>query len=518
MKHKKHHVGSRMLSILLAMILMVSGMTVSVQASALPSTEENPAYEQQVSETEEPLTETGENVLQNTENAVTEEAAEEKPYVYFQYDDGRTQQMDENNTFTLSAVDSGRFVLAGTDKTPDWNVSGRLDEGDGSYGTHYWVGNDGSYCPADIRQVEGYVCNKNNPGEVFQTFKINNVSSNIEELKAFVGEQEVSLDKPFIMQGSSSAEVYLKAKVRGTDELKKIPISAWRHECTGGPGMIWNGRQGSTFMLTEEGEATFKLSMYEDQKNLSVDFKVSSNKVPVEGIQVKVPAVWYIDSWNALADYYVGIAQGHGENNFNYSFTPENATNQNLIWEAKTPEIAEYMEAFGNGIVPKKAGIAQFRVYSEENQEIYQDVSIEFRYKYPLESAQPEKEVYELEEGTNTEVKIVPVPGNATEQRFDWTYSQEGIVKVETGVRMETGNVNAPKITTHTIKAQKAGEVTVTGTPLDNTKNCKPVQFTVRVSKDGVVPGGNDNLTMAKADIQHGLSYLQTQVHEEIWG
>ena len=61
MKHEKRHVGSRILSILLAMVLTVSGMIVPVQASALPSAEENPAYEQQVSETGEPLTETGEH-------------------------------------------------------------------------------------------------------------------------------------------------------------------------------------------------------------------------------------------------------------------------------------------------------------------------------------------------------------------------------------------------------------------------------------------------------------------------
>lgn len=246
MKHEKHHVGSRILSILLAMVLMVSGMAMPVQASALPSDGENFVYEQQDSEP-------GEHAFQNTESAITEEqtqgalpdnqeeaseAAEETPYVYFQYDDGRTQQMDESNTFTLSVLDSGRFVLAGTDKIPDWNVSGRLEESDGSYGTHYWIANDGKYCPADLRQVEGYVCNKDNPGEVFQEFKINNVSGNIEELKAFVGNQEVSLDKPFVMQGSSSGEVYLKAKAKGSEEFKTIPAGAWSHECTSGRGFI----------------------------------------------------------------------------------------------------------------------------------------------------------------------------------------------------------------------------------------------------------------------------------------
>lgn len=297
MKHEKHHVGSRILSILLAMVLMVSGMAMPVQASALPSDGENFVYEQQDSEPEESLTEPGEHAFQNTESAITEEqtqgalpdnqeeaseAAEETPYVYFQYDDGRKQQMDESNTFTLSVLDSGRFVLAGTDKIPDWNVSGRLEESDGSYGTHYWIANDGKYCPADLRQVEGYVCNKDNPGEVFQEFKINNVSGNIEELKAFVGNQEVSLDEPFVMQGSSSEEVYLKAKAEGSEEFKTIPAGAWSHECTSGRGSIENGTQGSIFMLTEDGEATFKLSMYEDPDNLSVDFKAISNKVPDE--------------------------------------------------------------------------------------------------------------------------------------------------------------------------------------------------------------------------------------------
>lgn len=526
MKHEKHHVCSRILSILLAMVLMVSGMAMPVQASALPSDGENFVYEQQDSEPEESLTEPGEHAFQNTESAITEEqtqgalpdnqeeaseAAEETPYVYFQYDDGRTQQMDESNTFTLSVLDSGRFVLAGTDKIPDWNVSGRLEESDGSYGTHYWIANDGKYCPADLRLVEGYVCNKDNPGEVFQEFKINNVSGNIEELKAFVGNQEVSLDKPFVMQGSSSGEVYLKAKAKGSEEFKTIPAGAWSHECTSGRGFIKNGTQGSIFMLTEDGEATFRLSMYEDPDNLSVDFKAISNKVPVEGIQVKVPGVWYIDSWNSLADYYVGITRGQGENNFNYSFTPGNATNQNLIWEARTPEIAEYMEAFGNGIVPKKAGLAKFHVYSEENPEAYQDVSVEFKYKYPLKKVQSEKEVYELEEGTNTKVKITVTPENATEQRFDWTYNQEGIVEMKSSVSMEPGDVNAPKITTHTIQAQKAGIVTVTGTPIDETEGCKPIQFTVRVSKNGVVPGEGDYLKMTKEDIQHGIAYLQNQ-------
>ena len=188
MKQKRPFWG-RMLSVFLALALFMSGLATPVQAGELTGLQDIPE--------ENAAPEPEEETPGNTEEAVP---LQEQTSVYFQYDDGRTQLMAEDNSFTLSAVDSGRFVLEGTDKTPDWNFSGKLSsDGGDSYKTHYWVGNDGRYCPADIRDVEGYVCNKNNKGEIFQSFKIKNVASNIEELKVFVGEQEVSLEQPFPM-------------------------------------------------------------------------------------------------------------------------------------------------------------------------------------------------------------------------------------------------------------------------------------------------------------------------------
>ncbi|MEE1192503.1 MAG: DUF4430 domain-containing protein, partial [Blautia sp.] len=173
-----------------------------------------------------------------------------------------------------------------------------------------------------------------------------------------------------------------------------------------------------------------------------------------------------------------------------------------------TEDIATHMEAFDNGIVPKKAGIAKFKVSSKSNPEISTEVSVEFRYKYPLTAAKAENEKYELEEGNAQEFKIQATPENATEQRFHWSYSQEGIVEVKDSVSQDAANVNAPKKTIHTLKALKSGKVTVTGTPFDETGSCKPVSFDVVVTKDGEEPQG-DALAMAKEDIAHGVQYLQ---------
>ena len=479
MKQKQKSFGRQLLSMILAIVLFLSGITVPVRAD---NSQEEKA------------------------------AAEEKPYVYFQYDDGRVQEMGEDQTFTLNLFDKGKFVLAGTDKRPDWNFSAKVYVTDTQYTTHYWINASGDYVPLDVRKIEGYVCNADNPSEILQRFSIDNVSAEIEEVKAFVGEQEVSLDKPYQVEGNGGGNVIVKGRIKGTEEFKTIPTSVLHYETVSGPGMIYGP---GSFMMMGDGEAVFKATLYEN-KNLAAEFKVISGNVKLQDFTVTVPKVWYIDSWNALGGYYVGITFGHNpNNNFNYSFVPENATNQELVWEALTPDVAEYMEAFGNGIVPKKAGVAKFKISSKENPAISHEVSVEFRYKNPLEEAKTEQEVYELEEGKKTSFKINTVPSEASEQRFEWSYSQDGIVKITDSVETETGNVNAPKKTIHYMEALKAGEVTVTGVPYDTTAGCKNVEFTVRVTKDGVVPEEMDYLEMAKKDIEHGTAYLSKQSMEK---
>ena len=113
MKQKRTFWG-RMLSVFLALALFMSGLATPVQAGELTGLQDIPE--------ENAAPEPEEETPENAEEAVP---LQEQPSVYFQYDDGSTQQMAEDNSFTLSAVDSGRFVLTGTDKVPDWNFSGK---------------------------------------------------------------------------------------------------------------------------------------------------------------------------------------------------------------------------------------------------------------------------------------------------------------------------------------------------------------------------------------------------------
>ena len=483
MKQKQKSFGKRLLSMFLTAVLLLSGITVPVQAD-------------------------------NSQGEAA--AAEEKPHVYFQYDDGRTQEMDENNTFTLTALDKGTFVLEGVEGAkPEWNFSQQVEQSEGGYQTHYWIqAYTGRYQPRDVRKVSGNVTDQNNGNQVYQSFTINQVSSNIEELKAFVDGQEVSDEKPLYVDGSTTKTATLKARVKGSNEFVDVDATVSDVEVTYGPAISMTAGK---FRILGEGEIGMKICLPEDMKKLAVNFKVISGKVHVQSIDVKVPSEWKIKKWDSLDGLcYIGIMRGNNPTeNFNYSIVPENASNQKLVWEALTPDIAEYVESFDRGLVPKKAGVAKFHVYSEDNPKASQDVSVEFKYEYPLKDAKAEQDSYTFEEGSSKEFKILTTPSNATEQRYNWSYSKEGIATVSDAIETATGNVNLPHKTKHYIKALKAGEVTVTGVPYDTTAGCKPVQFTIQVTKDGTVPDNTNYLDMAKEDIAHGTAYLSKQSMEK---
>lgn len=430
----------------------------------------------------------------------------EVPYVYFKYDNGKTKEMDENNTFTLSALDAGTFVLGGTEKNAKWECETTIDY----VNKHHWLSTTGRYQPRHVEKVDARVVDADNTQNVIKEFKINNVASNVEELKVFVGNQEISVDKPYEVQGSSKVTVNVKGKVNG-EWVSITSSSALEFDKVSGKGII---RTGGTFQVDNNSEAIFKVVLLDS--GLEAQFKGVSNVVHLEGFELTVPKVWYIHEWNGLGNYYLGIMIGDRPGiDFQCKFTPQNAGNKRLLWKSLTPDVANYMEAFQNGIIPEKAGIAKFEVTSEDNPKLKQDVEIEFRYKNPLESATVEKDSFTMKEGEYQDIDIATVPEHASEQRFNWTYSEDGIVRIGDAVNIDPTNVGTPKWTTHTLTALKAGVVKVKGTPLDTTKGCKPVEFTVTVTKDGETPVVVDFVKVAKEGIKHGVEALRTMSMEK---
>ena len=421
--------------------------------------------------------------------------------VWFEYDDGTTQELDENGAFHLKTEDKGTFRAEGySSSRVGWMVVKFINK----WSKEWWADyNSGVFQPKNEEiSLDAWLEDFDTEQKLVE-FKVNvEKTASIVEVKAFSGDREISMNAPCQMNGSEAQTLTLKVRKDNSGEFEPLALSNFDIEKVSGEGMILPA--DGTFRVDGQ-EAVFKATLKTDP-SVFVEFKAVSLEVALQTISVSVPKVWYINGWNGLGGYYVGIEEGDdSDNNYQINYTPFNASDKEVVWEPLTEDIATHMEAYGNGIVPKKAGIAKFKVSSKSNPGISTEVSVDFRYKDPLTAANVEQEEYTVEEGDWLEFNIKATPEYATEQRFHWSYSKEGIVEVKDSVIQDVFNV---KTTQHVINALNTGKVTVTGVPFDETGSCKPVSFDVVVTKDGEVPQG-DALAMAQEDIAHGVQYLQ---------
>lgn len=429
--------------------------------------------------------------------------ATQQPYVYFRYTDGRIQEMVDD-TFTLSALDEGSFVVGNMEDAVLWQCSEYVQNSHGDKEYRYWINSSGKYQPHGAKKMTASVSG----GSFSKTFSINTVASGISEIKVSVNGSEVNKETPYKVTGMVSGSA-ITAQGLKDGQWVYVPTQAVNIESSNSSIARIVGNQMS---LIAEGTAQVTVSMV-DNADVAVTFDAICGTVPVTGIKVVVPETFVIDKWDSMGNCYIGITMGYENKDTEYHvvYTPSNATNQNLIWEDLTPEIAEFNELHSTGIVPKKAGTAKFKVTSASNPEVSQEVSVTFTYKTPLESATAQAS-YTMNVGNSIDPNITVTPSNATEPRFTWTYSQDGIVRVSESVSADTYN----RYITRKLIALSNGTVTVTGTPLDNTAGCKPVVFTVTAVGSGETET-IDYLAMAKKDIAHGLKYLSEQP-QEVYG
>ena len=418
------------------------------------------------------------------------------PYVYFEYTDGRVQEL-ENDTVTLTALDEGSFKVGNYNSKVTWKCSDSITENNITQ-WRYWINSEGKYQPHGIQKIAATVT-----GNGFsKTFYINEVSSGVSEIKVSVSGMNVDTQTPYSVTGMTTGILSVQGLQDG--QWIYIPTQAWMAE-SGNTNVA--RILGNQMEIIDEGLSDVTVVMV-DNAEASASFSVVCGQVPVTGMEVHVPATFVIEKWDSMGGGYVGIVAGYEKPASEYyiSFAPSNATNRNVVWTNLTPDVAEFHELHSVGIVPKKAGIAKFRVTSESNPDVYQDVEILFSFKTPLTNAVVSEQSYTLEEGQIVDLDITVTPDDATEPRFIWTYSKDGIVKVTETVSADTST----RTITRRLNGLRTGAVTVTGTPIDDSGNCAPIQFTVIVG-DASGEDTTDYLQIAKNDIAHGKAYLSGQ-------
>ena len=402
------------------------------------------------------------------------------PYVYFEYADGSIQQMAANGSFTLSSLDEGYFRVGNTDASAWWENEEVIDAGNGSVAYHWYVNREtGAWQPSGQQPTKPITVTA---GTFTQTFTINYQDiSGITELKTYIDGTEVTDDNPYEVTGCVS-NVAVTTKGLKDGEWIDVPVQALNYDTS--DNVYYNFRfVGNKMTINRAGEATMTVSLKGEK--VSTTFKAVCNPVEATAMNVIVPETPVeISDWDAHG-FYVGLRPDTG---YTIEFEPANATNRDVTWEALTPDIANHSDLHSAGIYPIKAGTAKFLVTNTSDSTLTQEVTVTFQYKPPLTRAAVED--LTMNSGDTQALTISFTPENATEQRFTWTYSQDGVVEVSD--KIETSEDGLSHWTTHSIKALHSGTVEVTGTPWDQTGGCKPVVFTVTVDAGTQEPPQED--------------------------
>lgn len=430
------------------------------------------------------------------------------PTVVFQHTDGRITQWDDSHTITLSALDEGKFVLEGVDVDQSTYWSCKVQDGVSESSVVY-ISSKGVFYPA-VGEYPAYVYDKNPEWYVAKelaSFTLKVVPTQVTDLKLYQDGWPVSGEEPIYLSGTQRKQVTVKGCVDGV--YISMPNQALQATATDGAYIYtMDEENGLEFFAEDQGMHTFTVSLA-DNPQVSVSFQATAKRIDVTGLTVTCPEVFYISSWNGLGYQYEGVTADSMDPNGRYtvSIEPYNATVKDVVWVSHDPDVAEFQATYGNGIVPKKAGTARFTVTSVDNPAATQDVTIRFEYKYPLERVELEQTSFTLPQFESMDLNLLVTPANATNQRFAWSYSQDGVVQVSDNVTSTPGTMT----TTHTLSALEQGTVTVTGTPLDDTAGAQPIQFTVTVTQPEAVEDLDFDRYVTD-NISHALTYLGDQL------
>ena len=412
--------------------------------------------------------------------------------IYFQTSSGHVYTPNAKGVVTITNIDEGNFYI----KHPDgslytndgWNAKWRCvneyqhPDDPSSTGFDIIVGTYGQFGAKYVGTYDATVTLSDLGRDIH--FTVNVIDGGITELRAYVDGNKVSGQTIHVM-GSERKTARIEGRVGLTDQWISIPAHALKYSPGGSTSM--NNVTAEFRTWGTSGSITYSLDA---KRSVNTTVYIEATLVHPTGVKVVCPSKATVGDWNGALNQYVGIMEGMEAGRYHVVVTPDNASNPGVTWEDLTPDVATFQTLHAAGIVPKKAGTAKFKVSCVENPSINTTVSILFQYEKPLKTAEAEKDVY-YAKTSDKSIGLTIITNDqkdsakgASEQRFNWTYSTAGVVKVTDAVHYDKTSVTIPNWFSHTISILGEGTVYVTGTPYDTTENCKPVKFKVVVSSD----------------------------------
>lgn len=420
---------------------------------------------------------------------------EDKEYcqrIYFQTSSGHIYTPDANGVVTITNIDEGNFYIKHPDGTlytnDGWNAKWRCvneyqhPDDPSSIGFDIIVGTYGQFGAKYIGTYDATVTLSDLGRDIHFTVKV--IDGGITELRASVDGENMS-GRTIHVMGSERKTARIEGRVGLTDQWISIPAHALKY--TPGGSTSINNVSAEFRTWGTSGSITYSLDA---KRWVNTTVYIEATIVHPTSVRVECPSKATVGDWNGALNQYVGIMEGMEAGRYHVIVSPDNASNPGVTWEDLTPDVATFQTLHAAGIVPKKAGTAKFKVSCVDNPSINTTVSILFQYEKPLKTAEAEKDVYYAKTNDKSIGLTIITNGQkdsakgASEQRFSWSYSTSGVVKVTDAVHYDKSSVTIPNWFSHTISILGEGTVTVTGTPWDGTENCKPVKFKVVVSSD----------------------------------
>ncbi|MSU81334.1 hypothetical protein FYJ25_02920 [Anaerobutyricum soehngenii] len=432
-------------------------------------------------------------VIDALKTKIQYEDEEYRSRIYFLNSDGEKNYVDQYGVVTLTNIEDGNFYITHPDgslyQNNEWDAKWRCvyeyqdQDHPESIAFNVIIGTYGQYAGKFIGKYDATVTLSDLGRSIKFTVKI--IDARIDKLRAYVDGKDVS-GKTINVMGSEKKQAVIEGRLKGTTRWISIPAYSLHYEAGSSTSIM--PATGVFRTWGSSGSVTYSLDA---DRSVCVTLYIKATIVHPTSVRVECPSKATVGDWNGALNQYVGIMQGKGEGQYRVVVTPENASNPGVIWKELTPDVATFQGTLHSaGIVPKKAGTAKFEVYCVDNPKANTTVTILFQYEKPLKTAEVEEKIYYAKPSDKTINLNIITNGQkdsskgASEQRFDWSYSTSGVVKVTDSVHYDKTSVTIPNWFTHTITILGEGTVTVTGIPWDDTENCKPVKFKVVVSSD----------------------------------
>lgn len=360
------------------------------------------------------------------------------------------------------------------------------------------------YVPEDggIYTVTATLVKSDSTTEVLSTARVTAKAGKIEAIKLYIadsnGENAVeAVDGKVSIKGSADHRIIVKAKYEGESIYQTVSLRDYSFIMDDPDDAVHHTDDTSIFYFEKPGTATMTVTSKADAA-ITADVEITSEYVAINSVKPGIEGEIVIHGRNAnstdkaFLPVYAGVI-----------VDPENASYAGDFTITSSDEtVGEYVPSMVVGYVPYKAGTVTYTATVIDNgNEISGTSEVKYVYKNPLKKVTAAKSEFVIKEGEKVPAELtftgVSDEYTVTETGMVWSFDNEGIIKIVRGdgnFVMEGGEKLYFLGSEYTIHGLKAGTVTVTGTPVDNTQGAEPVTFTVTVEEGNLQPADIDKI------------------------